>query len=385
MFAPTRLFFSLRPHAAVGLLAGSAFVAAMFAATPFLLPEIADRYGVALGTAGLSSAVQVGGFGAAAFVAGRRLSPDRSLMIGAGLVLVATGIGSALSTEFGLLLGLRLLAGAASGVVVWLAWVDTMGDRSIMRDVAATGPLTVLLLAPFLGWLAGHGGDQAVYWALAAGAVPIAFLPVRFAASPQAGRRTMSPSRSNVVLLVALGLLTMFGSSLFVYSAAVGRELVGLGDVAVAIGFSVNAGAGLVGARLGRRPRSAWPWLSVIAVSVVVMVFVPEPPGFFLAMAAWGFAFWMAVPTVLGGIAAWSLVPEERVGDAQSIMAVGRAAGPAAGGLVLGASSTFGPLAVFAAVGLVAAAAVVAAVERYRRDRRPAHADFPSFAAGPPD
>lgn len=197
----------------------------------------------------------------------------------------------------------------------------------------------------------------------------------------------MSPSRSNVVLLAALGLLTLFGSSLFVYSAAVGRQLVGLADVPVALGFSVNAGAGLVGARLGRRPGAAWPWLAMIAASVITMVFVPEPVAFFAAMAAWGFAFWMAVPTVLGGIAAWSLVAEERVGDAQSIMAVGRAVGPAVGGLVLGSSSTFGPLAVVAAAGLMVAAAVVWGVERYRRDS-PAHQPYggiPPVHGGHPD
>ena len=38
MFAPTRLFLSLRPQAPAGLIFSAIVVAALFAATPFLLP-----------------------------------------------------------------------------------------------------------------------------------------------------------------------------------------------------------------------------------------------------------------------------------------------------------------------------------------------------------
>jgi hypothetical protein len=56
------------------------------------------------------------------------------------------------------------------------------------------------------------------------------------------------------------------------------------------------------------------------------------------------------------------------VGDAQSIMALGRAAGPAIGAALVG-SGEFGGLVVFAGTGLLSSAVLVGSVEVYRRDR----------------
>ena len=178
----------------------------------------------------------------------------------------------------------------------------------------------------------------------------------------------MSPSRTNLVLLVALGLLTMAGSALFVFLGAFANLEIGLTAVALALGFSVNALAGLIAARLRRRPRYAWPWLVVTAVSATSIVLIPGPIVFYAGMFGWGFAFWMAVPRVLGRVAEWSLVPDERVGDAQSIMALGRAAGPAIGAALVG-SGEFGGLVAFAGAGLLSSAALAGSVEVYRRNR----------------
>jgi predicted MFS family arabinose efflux permease len=85
-------------------------------------------------------------------------------------------------------------------------------------------------------------------------------------------------------------------------------------------------------------------------------------------MFGWGLAFWISVPRVLGRVAEWSLAPEERVGDAQSVMALGRAGGPAIGAALVGPGH-FEGLAIFAGAGLLSTAGVVAAVERYRRGK----------------
>jgi hypothetical protein len=78
----------------------------------------------------------------------------------------------------------------------------------------------------------------------------------------------------------------------------------------------------------------------------------------------------MATPTILRSIAAWSLAPDERVGDAQSSMAVGRAIGPAVGSFLVvdAASSAIGT---FTVVGLVITGLIVLGVRIYRRDRLP--------------
>jgi DHA1 family inner membrane transport protein len=349
-------------------------VSLLFGATPFLIPLVAERYGVSVGTAGLISAVQVSGFAVTTFVAGRWWSPSRrKLVLGGVIGLVFNGL-SAIAGSFELLLGFRLMAGTAAGVFTWLAWADAMRDRKSMRTIAAVGPVTVLVGAPILAWIGSAAGTGGLYWTLAVSLAPVLVLRPDFGGSTRHRRRSMSPSRSNVVLLIALGTLTMAGSGLFVFVGAFATTEIGMGVVAVAVGFSVNAAAGLVGARWKARPQHAWPWMGVITLSASMLVVAPSELVYFLAMVGWGFAFWMAIPTVLTAIAEWSLVPEERVGDAQSIMAAGRAFGPVIGGVLVG-SGAYGRLGIFTGIGLGAAAVLVGSVERYRRGREAPLAD----------
>jgi predicted MFS family arabinose efflux permease len=342
----------------------------LFAATPFLIPLVADRYAVSVGTAGLISAAQVSAFAITTFVAGRWWRPSRSKLLWATLIGCFFDIASALTDSFGLLLTLRLVAGAGGGVLTWLAWADAMRDAAALRNISAVGPITVLVGAPVLGLIGGAWGTAGLYWALALILLPVLFLLPSFEPIERSERRRMSPSRSNVVLLVALGVLTMSGSALFIFTGAIAADGIGMGAVTVSLGFSINAGAGLLGARWRNRPQRAWPWMIGISLAASLLVAVQVEAVYFLAMMGWGFAFWMAVPRVLTAVAEWSLVPEERVGDAQSVMAVGRAVGPVVGAVLVGAG-TFGPLGVFAGVGLATAAITVGAVEHYRKQGTP--------------
>ena len=369
MFAPIRALLSVRRGAPVALIVGASSVSFLFAATPFLIPEVSDRFGVSLGSAGLISSVQVLGFAATVFIAGRRSSPSRRTLVVAALVGVSCDAASAAVAAFPLLLGLRLVAGAGAGLLTWLAWGDAMRSTRSMRDIAAVGPLTVLVGAPLLAWVASAGGDRAVYLVLAGSMIFPALVPVDLLGDAGAARRSMSPSRSNLVLLAGLGILTMSGSALFVFLGAFAESEAGLTAVGLSLGFSVNALAGLLGARLGRRPRHAWPWLAVVAASASSIVLFAGPVSYYAGMFGWGFAFWMAVPTVLGRVAEWSLAPDERVGDAQSVMALGRAVGPGVASVLVG-SGRFGGLAVFAGSGLLSSAVVIGGVEVYRRGRQ---------------
>jgi predicted MFS family arabinose efflux permease len=373
LFAPIRALFTSARGASAALVASASAVALLFAATPFVIPEVAERFEVSLGASGLISAAQVLGFAITTFVAGRRLQASRRYLLGAAIAAVALNLASAVWEVFPVLVLLRSGAGSAAGFLTWIAWTDAMHSRSSMRDIAGIGPLTVFVGAPLLAWIASQGGDRAVYLFLATTTVPAALLPFRVRATGRHERRRMSPSRSNVVLLIALGSLTMGGSALFVFIAAFGAREVGLAAVAVSLGFSLNALTGLVGARWRSRPTSAWPWLLSIGAAVVGLIAFHEPVVFYVGLALWGFGFWMAVPTVLTDLADWSLAPDERVGDAQSIMALGRAIGPAVGGALIG-SAGFSRVGVFTGVMLGLATILVAMVEWYRRrhpERRP--------------
>ncbi len=339
-------------------------MSALFASTPFLLTDVAGRFGVSLGASGLISTVQVTGFAASTFLAGRYLAPSRRILVRAAIVAAAANVLSALVGAFALLMVLRLIAGIAAGLLTWIAWADAMAESSHMADVATAGPLTAVLASPVFGALAAAGDDRLIFLTMAAVMLPAALLPVELPEGSVTDRRR-SPSRSNRVLLVALGLLTGAGSSLFVFAAALGRQLVELGPLAVSLGYSLNAGAGMVATRLRIRPSTGGRWLALTGISALVMALVHHPLAFYATMGVWGFAFWMGVPDVFRSLAAFSLRPAERTGDAQAAMALGRAAGPAAGGALL-AGPGFDGLGLAAAAGMITAAAMIGGVDRYR-------------------
>lgn len=370
MLGPTRLYYSIRAHDDTGLLVASAASAVLFAGTPFVLSEVAADYGVTLGRAGLVSTMQVGGFALSAFVAGRRFRTHRTFFIWSSLAAALLGGLSTLAPTFELFLACRFGVGIAVGLLTWLAWARAMQSASSMRMVAAIGPFTAALASPALSWLSEWTGADAVYLLIAAAFVPALFLPAKFSGY-QPDRRKKSPSRSNIVLIVSLGLLSMTGSSLFVYAAVIGENVVGLDPVIVSLAFSANALAGFVAARRAADASPPRVWLYAIAPAAAAVAFGANGWLFCIGITVWGFFWWMAVPKILRSIAAWSLAPEERVGDAQSAMALGRTLGPALAGLLVGAGTTFTWLGLMTVAGTVVTAATVHGVALYRRSHLP--------------
>lgn len=363
MFAPSRLMYSLRPKAALGGVAAAAVVALMFAATPFLIPEVADRYGVSDGVAGAISVVQVAAFALANLIAPRLLAASGRLLRVSVIVLALVNAASAAPSQFGFLLALRVVAGTAAGIMTWIVWSDAMRRSSQMGRIAAAAPVTALIATPLLS-LVGESGDRMLYLALAAGTIPAAFFSCPIAA-PREAVRKVSTSRSNRVLLVALFLLTFAGAALFIFEAVAAREVLGMSPTVASLAFSLNAGGALLGARLaGRHRRPGW-WLAATGPAAFLTIAGGSPALFFVSMTVWGFAFWMGVPGVLQMLAARSLEPAERAGDAQAMMAVGRAAAPLLGGAFVDAGA-FIPLAATAGIGLVVSGALVIGVQEGR-------------------
>lgn len=361
MFAPVRALLGPRSQAPTGVLAAAGAVALAFAATPFLIPEIASELEVRLGAAGLLSTFQVGGFAATTFLAGRLLRPQESFhKIG----LMATGLAHLLcvvAPEFWMVLVLQLLAGVGMGFMTWLSWSEATRHRRGLADVAAVAPLVAAFSSPLLSWLAGFGSYRAVFALVGALTVAIAIIPARYGELPAIGRN-VSDSKTNRILLGALFLLMLAGSAVFVFAAAAGQEIAHLSPVVVSVAFSLNALLGVVATRFSAKPGTAWMWLAATALGALGIGLIESPIVFMAAMVGWGFVFWMGVPAVFLLLAERSLSPAERVGDAQSLMALGRVVGPIVGGIVLGAGA-FDRLSVVGAVGLVAAAVLVGVVE----------------------
>jgi DHA1 family inner membrane transport protein len=367
MFAPARLAYALRPNAPIGILAAAAAVQVLFGATPFLIPEVSDHYGVTEGLAAGISVAQVGAFAVANLALPRWLAPNGKVLRWSALVLVVANAASALPDQFFLLVAIRVLAGFAAGALTWVVWADAMRNPRSLAGVASAGPVTALISAPLLSAVAGMG-DRAVFLALAAIALPAVFIRVDTGVEAKSSG-SVSRSRSNRVLLVALLLLTFFGSSVFVFVAIAAREALGLSPFVASFSYSLNAAMGLLGARLSSRHRRPGWWLLSVGPAIYLTVAGGQVWLMFVGMAWWGFAFWMGVPGVLQMLAARSLVPDERAGDAQALMAFGRAAGPVLGGGLADAGA-FTTLAVVAGVGASVAGGLVIGVQE-GRDRLP--------------
>ncbi len=339
----------------------------MYAATPFLIPVIAERYGVSEGAVGAVSVAQVGAFAAANFILPRLLTPNGRILRIAAACLLILNVASAVPNIYGVLVAIRLVAGFAAGAMTWLTWTSAMQERTSMAAVASTGPVTVLVGAPLVAFVAAHG-DRAVYLLLALAAIPAVLLTAQVTGERRT-RGLLSRSRSNRILLAALAGTTLFGSALFINETLVARDIHGLSSLAASFAFSLNAAGGLLGARLSSRHRR--PGWMIASIAPATVMTVMGPPVFsFIGMAWWGFAFWMSIPGIMQMLSDRSLSPSERAGDAQGLMAVGRSLGPVLGGAFVDAGSLV-TLAVVSAVGLTASGAMVIGVQEGREHLPP--------------
>ena len=364
MQSPVRLVYLLRPTVKVGILLAVGFSMLAFVSTPFLLPEIADYYDISLSAASMIGVFQLGGFVIATWGAGRCLQPTEPVFVAALLAASAANLASAALPAFALLVALRLVSGMALGLLAWYGWVQAFGDDRRMGDVAVAGPVIGVIAAPLVSTLLGAGGPRLVFAVLAGvSLVPLAFgyrSDVRELPRQRSRHRAVPAAR---VLLVCLGLFTLGGSAVFIYAVVLGTGEPGLSVALVAAGFSLNAVVGIPGARLRAARRIPSPWMAATAVCAIIVATTAWSWLFLGALVVWGFFFWAAIPGVFEVLATRSRYPEERVGDAQALMAAGRAGGPLLGGLLI--DSAGGTVLGLVGSGLMLIAAIGVFTTRY--------------------
>lgn len=336
MQIPVRLVLLLRPTVAIGVLLAVGLGTVVFTSTPFLLPELAEHYDIGLGTVSLVSVFQLGGFVVSTWAAGRWLRPRPAAFVVGLVVSAVANLVSAALPAFPILMALRLTSGLALGLVAWYGWVQAFGDDHRMRDVAVTGPVVGVFAAPLVAVVIDIGGPELTFAFLAAlSLIPLAFGPgvIHGDLPTHRPRRRAVPAAR--VLLICLGLFTLGGSSVFQYAVVLGTGAPALSAQTIALAFSFNALAGIPAAR--RRKDLGIPslWMAATATCAILLTTTSQSWLFLGALVFWGFAFWIATPSVFRVLASRSRYPEERAGDAQAIMAAGRAAGPFVGGVLL--------------------------------------------------
>ena len=339
MLAPLRLLRAFRSGTAPGIVAATAVSTAVFIATPITLPAVVERFDVGAGTAGLYSTAQLGVFVVASWMAGRFLSPSVSVYrLALGLLAVAN-LASAVTDVFAVLIVVRAAAGLALGTLTWLAWSQVFGDEERQGDIAVVGPLAGVIASPVFGWLLRVGDDRHVFVVLAiASLVPLIWTPAFQGRRDDHGPRHRAVPQA-MVLVVALGFLTLGGSAVFVFGGVIAVDKLAMDPLTLSLVFSANALASIPSARWrGRRPRAGL-WMVVTAACALALGLIEEAWMIWPVLTVWGFAFWAGVPGIYTLLADRSAYPAERAGDAQAAMAAGRAVGPLLGGIVVNVGS----------------------------------------------
>lgn len=352
---PLRLVQTLRPNIPTGILLATAVSTIVFTATPFLIPVIAEDRGVSVGSVGIISTAQLGGFVLASWLTPRWFSPRRRMMAIAIAVGFTANVLSAFSPTFSMLVGMRLLSGVSLGLISWISWTEVFGNDEKVGDVAVIGPIVGTVASPALAMLLDVSGPDWLFLALAAMHVApaVTIRTMRLERGKRERQPRHWPIRSAAAILACLFLLTFGGSAAFVFAGAIGTDHVGLSPLVMSLMFAANALAGVPSARFRGLRRLPGLWMGVTGVCALLVSAVHVLPVYVIAMPLWGFAFWMGIPGAFSLLAERSKYPEERAGDAQSIMALGRVFGPAIGGVLYEADPV--------ALGVVAGGAMIAA------------------------
>lgn len=367
MLAPVRLLFAARLSVSPALLVGIASSTAVFTATPFLLPAVADEFDVGIGAVGWMSTTQLAGFVVASWVGGRFLKPVRKVFVVGALFGVLANLGSALAPAFAVLVAARFVSGLSLGLAAWIAWQAAFGDDDKTSDVAVVGPLVGIVVSPIIASVIEWVGLRWLFVILAVvSATPLLFarrVPTVDRLRPHRTRH--AATRAARAILLALMLITLGGSSVFIYGAAIARDLDGMAPLTVSLVYSANAAASIPAARWTGRRGPAGMWFAITALCAVSIGAVRSGVVFSIALVAWGFVFFMGVPAAFALLAARSRFPQERAGDAQAVMALGRVFGPMVGGALISAGSP-GTLGAGAAGVMLAGSILLLYVDRER-------------------
>jgi DHA1 family inner membrane transport protein len=333
---PVRLLLGLRPQLPASVLMGSIISTVVFTATPFLLPALSGELERPVGLIGLISTAQLAGFVLATFGAGRIVTAGPKVIVWAAALGMIANLASAFTPWFSLLLFARFLSGLAIGLIDWMAWREVFGNDSRVGDVAVIGPVVGTLMAPVLAVFLDVRGSTPLFVGFAVlHLIPLTMLHrTTLAPATKVSGTRHRPTPHAALILGFLMVMTLGGSSVFVYAAAIGLEATKMSALAVSLAFSANAIFGIPSARYRGIRRHAGLWVGLNAASCAAISLLNIPILFVAGMALWGFGNWMAVPAAFSLLAARSRYPNERAGDAQAMLAFGRVLGPAAGGLL---------------------------------------------------
>jgi predicted MFS family arabinose efflux permease len=342
---------------------------------PFL-PVIARGLGVPLSQAGyLVSARWIAGMATPGVIAtvGKGEARRKVIITGTAMFIVGALVTAATGVYLGALVGFALMGLAKPTYDV--ASQSYISDRVpyarrarslAVFELAWAGSL--LIGAPFAGWLIARGDWTTPFWVLGGLAVVGLLLATRFIDPDRTHTTGTTPKlqlgRTALTLLAVMGLFTMAAEVMFVVFGAwledsFGLSLAALGGAALLVGLAELTGEGAtltLTDRIGKR-RSVLIGLVISIGAFALLALAADSLGIglaLLAIALMGFEFTIVSSFPLAS----EIAPHGRTRYLSLTivaMGLGRAIGAAAGPPLFGALGLTGPVVIAVAADLIAA------------------------------
>lgn len=298
--------------------------------------------GVDQGTVGYAAAAELFGIALATMAAvsiGTRVS--WKVLAGVSLALMAAANLASIAWPWGeAFLGLRLLAGVGSGIVISLGYamvgMASDPDRSFGHLIVAVliyGALGIFGL-PAVGAMVGTGGIFALLALMAAAGLPLAMLAGHPATARAVGGRPATTSDKATLLLAAVFLFFLGQGVVWAFLSLIGERM-GIAPQSVANGLTIAQLAGIPGAfaaslasRTGHRRLVAIGSIGCV-VPLTVMTMKLDAIGYGVGISIFNAAANLMTPLLVAIVAARDQEGGRLVQQAAALQMLGLAVGPA--------------------------------------------------------
>jgi len=341
----------------IGVLAATGVGASGANLMPILLGAVTDALALDPRAAGLLGTLELvaGALGSLVIAPRAAAVSRRRLAIGGGLLAAIGYLLSAAAGSYASLALVRVATGAVCGLALAAGNAAAAGSRdpdrlfALVYLVGGTAVTLIIWSLQFVVEPWGYRGGFALMGVLCVAVIPLYWL-LPDAATPASdiGHRPRHATSAPLATLGGILLISICGQGVWAFTERIGvRVGLGLGEIAGVlalanlVGCWIGSGAAaLVGTRFGRSAPLALS-VAALGVSQWLLVNARSPMEYQASQIAWGLAFYVALPYVMGLAAALDRQGRWTVA-AGGVAILGSALGPAAAGLTLQHGGTTG-------------------------------------------
>jgi MFS family permease len=278
---------------------------------PLLLGTMAQEGRITANQLGQAATAELLAMGAAAFLAGAVLKPEKMRLIGVLMALLLAGLDAATPLFTGEAITLvRGVAGLPSGVLMWVALAliartphpERWSGIYLTVQTLAQFLMATLIAATVVPVYGASGGWVALAAFCVATAVFALLVPDRLQPLAKAEGRGSLPGARGWIALLSAFLYSAFTIGVWVYAEPLSRQAGHAPDVigaAVSISLACQVAGGFAATLLAGRIN--WLWTVVVSAALAMAVVyglytLPSPEAFLVLSGAFGFLWLFVLP-----------------------------------------------------------------------------------------